>query len=130
MAKKKPKAATPTPPVQAPAPEGMSSPPPEIAQAVLGDLPAIGPQPEVPEDPEDVEPIDLQQLLAENARLKAELANREPSPAMPAEPTGPRKFRVELQHAPSWIVEAIDAANAWDAYKAAAGVIASDYTPE
>src|SRR5262245_30456102 len=72
-----------------------------------------------------------QALQARVAELEALLAKQPPAEgaesAAPAEALP--KWRVELQHAPTLVVEARDGANAWEEYKRRLGVRSSEYTP-
>ncbi len=50
--------------------------------------------------------------------------------AAPAASATMHKFQVSLLHAPTVVVEAVDAANAWDVYRAQQGLLSSQYGPE
>lgn len=57
-------------------------------------------------------------------------------PIVPLAESGPAvhpnwpRWRVDVKDAPSWVVAAPDAANAFEAYKAAAGIISTPHRPE
>ena len=67
----------------------------------------------------------------EIARLKAELEAERSKKAEPAaiagtvSPSG--RFLVKVQDAPSWVVEAVDSANAFQEYKRAVGMISTPH---
>lgn len=66
---------------------------------------------------------------AEIERLKAELAAAK-SPAPVAAPPGTHpRWQVSLKDAASWVVEAPDASNAFDAYKRATGLLSTPHSP-
>lgn len=103
-----------------------------------GDAPPADIEPAVP--PVDAPPTDP---AAEIERLKAELAAKTAeadaaaakiaelqaaSPVVSLD--GPkRKFVVSVQDAPTWVVEAVHESLAFEAYKAAVGMIATPHTP-
>jgi hypothetical protein len=53
-----------------------------------------------------------------------------PTPPPVAVAAGPKRFRVSLQNAPTWVVEATDEANAYQVYKKVVGVVSAPYEPE
>lgn len=104
-----------------PAGEGLPQPP-EIAPDIqLSDAP-LAPA-GAAEPPADKD--------AEIAALKARIAELESAPPAPTVAGAPLpRFLVKLKDAPSWVVEAANAGEAWEAYRAAANVISSVNTPE
>jgi hypothetical protein len=67
---------------------------------------------------------ELEAVLADMAdRLEGAEAEEEPKPRS-------RYWKVQLQHAPTHVVEARDAANAWEQYRREMGVIGSEFAPE
>lgn len=73
---------------------------------------------------------EIDRLKAEVAAKNAEIQRLLAMPANLINPDGPAKrFRVELQHGPTWVVEAPHAALAFDVYKRETGVIGTEYEP-
>lgn len=73
---------------------------------------------------------------AERAALEARVRELEAAlrerPIAPRVEAGPNTgfWRVELEGAPTHVVQAVDAANAWEMYRAEMGVISSINTPK
>jgi hypothetical protein len=74
----------------------------------------------------DIEPVNMEGIEP----VSAGEAAKAPAPPAPVFTGEKRNFLVKLQHVPSWVVEATDPANAFEAYKQATGVISSEYQPE
>ncbi len=98
-----------------------STPPQEAAVGAFTDAPAAPATNSPQVDHRDARIAELEQQLAEARAAKA-------APAV--NPSGPpRNFVVSLQHARSRVVKATDVANAWEAYRKAEGLIATEYQP-
>ena len=73
---------------------------------------------------------DREAMRLQISELQAKLAAAESKPPAPSPPTGPMRFwKVELPHGPTFVVEAIDEANAFAAYRKRARVIVSEHQP-
>lgn len=75
---------------------------------------------------------ELAMAKSRNAELESILEERT-APSFEAQTSAPaagpmHRWMVTLENAPTWIVEAVDSANAWDAYKRATGITGSQYT--
>lgn len=69
-------------------------------------------------------------MAARIAELEAQLA-QEQAPARPAAPPGAGPYwQVQLEGAPTHVVEAPDSANAWDVYRHELGVLGSQHPPK
>ncbi len=77
-------------------------------------------------DPRDEE---IARLKAELESAKAEKAQPQASTVVYASDGTLKKFVVSVPDAPSWVVEAVDAANAFQAYKQAVGMISTPHEP-
>lgn len=92
---------------------------------------------DLPTDPADVDPqAEIERLKAELAAKTAEadaaaakLAELQAAPPAVSLDGPKRKFVVSVQDAPTWVVEAVHESLAFEAYKAAVGMIATSHQP-